>query len=56
MGIAGDAFLYTSGVAACAKGAHWEGALILLTEVFEHSLKPTAVTYSSAISACEKGG
>ena len=34
---------------------HWEEALCLLHEMLHRSLMPSVVSYSAAISACDKG-
>jgi len=42
-------------MSACEKGWQWREALILLHEMQLSRLEPNVVSYSAAISACEKG-
>ncbi|CAK0836025.1 unnamed protein product [Prorocentrum cordatum] len=43
-----------AGISACGKGAQWQRALVLLSEIREAKLEPDAI-YSAGISACGKG-
>ncbi|CAK0902491.1 unnamed protein product, partial [Prorocentrum cordatum] len=46
---------YSAGISACEKGEQWQGALALLSEMWEAGLEPDVISYSALISACEKG-
>ena len=45
---------FISETSACEKAQQWEQALGLLPEMRCSQLEPDAITYSAAISACEK--
>ncbi|CAK0905544.1 unnamed protein product, partial [Prorocentrum cordatum] len=45
---------YSAGISACEKGAQWQRALALLSEMGKARLEPHVISYSAGISACEK--
>ena len=54
-----NSFIYNAMISACEKargGAEWQCAIELLDEMTERGIEPDVISYSAAISACEKGG
>ena len=46
--------IYTPAISACEKGKQPDKALELLEDMQRRGLEPNTITYSAAISACEK--
>ncbi|CAK0869134.1 unnamed protein product [Prorocentrum cordatum] len=46
---------YSAGISACEKGAQWQRALLVLSEMCEAELERNVISYNAGISACEKG-
>ena len=54
--VEGNQVTYGAAIAACARGAHWTGALEFISEMSAAFLEPNLVSSSAAVSACEKAG
>ena len=55
-GISRNVFHYNALINVCEKIKDWKRALDLLRQMDEEGVVKNEITFSSAISACEKGG
>eukprot|EP00959_Pyramimonas_sp_CCMP1952_P265000 5541301-Pyramimonas_sp.AAC.1 len=51
-----DHISYSAAISACEKGRQWQGALSLLSEMWEAKLVPTLISCSAGILACDRCG
>jgi len=51
-----DLIAYSAAITACAKGAAWEQALLLVANLHAIRTKLDVITFGAGMSACEKAG